>query len=82
MSDAFQALQKTITEVGQLQARLIAENKRLRDENKRLAEQVAAVVARRTVDGDRHRGAHLHQQQTQRIRAVRIEGVPAPEVAS
>ena len=36
MSDAFFQLQKTITEVGQLQARLIAENKRLSDENERL----------------------------------------------
>lgn len=43
MSDAFQALQKTITEVGQLQARLIAENKRLRDENKRLRELVEGM---------------------------------------
>ena len=43
MSDAFFQLQKTITEVGQLQARLIAENKRLRDENKRLRELVEGL---------------------------------------
>lgn len=43
MSDAFFQLQKTITEVGQLQARLIAENKRLRDENKRLRELVEGM---------------------------------------
>jgi regulator of replication initiation timing len=40
MSDAFFQLQKTIAEVGRLQASLIAENQRLRDENKRLRELV------------------------------------------
>ena len=40
MSDAFQALQKTITEAGQLQARLLVENQRLQDENKRLRDEI------------------------------------------
>ncbi|MFN9163449.1 MAG: hypothetical protein ACK6DM_12235 [Alphaproteobacteria bacterium] len=40
MSDAFFQLQKTIAEVGRLQARLLVENQRLRDENKRLRELV------------------------------------------
>lgn len=40
MSEAFFQLQKTIAEVGRLQARLVAENQQLRDENKRLRELV------------------------------------------
>jgi hypothetical protein len=43
MSDAFFQLQKTIAEVGRLQARLIAENQQLRDENKRLRELVEGM---------------------------------------
>ena len=40
MSDAFFQLQKTIAEVGRLQARLLVDNQQLRDENKRLRELV------------------------------------------
>ena len=43
MSDAFFQLQKTIAEVGRLQARLIVENQQLRDENKRLRELVEGM---------------------------------------
>ena len=43
MSEAFFQLQKTIAEVGRLQARLLVENQQLRDENKRLRELVEGM---------------------------------------
>jgi len=43
MSEAFFQLQKTIAEVGRLQARLLVENQQLRDDNKRLRELVEGM---------------------------------------
>ena len=43
MSEAFFQLQKTIAEVGRLQASLLVENQQLRDENKRLRELVEGM---------------------------------------